>query len=89
MECPTYMHIREEFLEGYKSIIGISKFNEVISGDDRGMGYLLGLKDEAPYHLVIITRRLLTKLWARREYSLTNRNEGAVRRETVQDVNLT
>ena len=35
-------HIREECLEGYKSILGLSKFNEVISGDDRGMGYLLG-----------------------------------------------
>ena len=53
------------------------------------MGYLLGLKDETPYHLVVITRKLLTKLWARREYILANRNEGAVRREAVEDVNVT
>ena len=48
MEYLAYMHIREEYLEGYKSILGISKFNEVISGDDWGMGYILGLKDETP-----------------------------------------
>ena len=67
MECLAYMHIRKEYLEGYKSILGISNFNEVISGDDNGMGYLLGLKDETPYHLVVISRKLITKLWARRE----------------------
>ena len=89
MECLACMYIRKEYLEGYKLILGISKFNKVISGADRGMGYLLGLKDGTPYHLVVFTRKLLTRLWARREYILANRNEGAVRREAVDDVNLT
>ena len=89
MKCLAYMHIREEYLEGYKSILGILKFNKVISGDDRGIGYLLGLKDESPYHLVIITRKLLTKSWVRSEYILDNRNEGAVKKEADEDVNLT
>ena len=31
MECPAYLHIKEEYLEGYRSILGISTFNEVIS----------------------------------------------------------
>ena len=56
------MHIREECLEGYKSILGISKFNEIISEDDSGMGNLLSLDDERTYHLVVTTRKLLTKL---------------------------
>ena len=89
MECRAYMHIMEENLEGYKSISGISKFDKVISGDDSGMGYILDPKDETPYHLVLINKKLLTKLWARRECILTDRNEGAVRREAVEDVNLT
>ena len=89
MECLAYMQIREKYFEGYKLILGISTFNEVISEEDRGMGYLLDLKDKTPYHLVVFTRKLLTKLWARREYILTIRNEGAVRREAVEDVNLT
>ena len=86
MECLVYVHIREESLEGYKSISGVSKFNEVISEDDREMGYLLGQNDEMPYHLVVITRKLLKKLWA---IGMTNRNEGALGREAVEDINLT
>ena len=89
MECHAYTDVRVEFLEGYKSIIGISKFNEVIAGDDRGMSYLLGLNDETPCHLVVITKRLLTKLWARREYILANRNVGAIRVEPVEVVSIT
>ena len=69
-------------------MLGISKFNEAISWDDTGMGYFLGLKDETPYHLVALTRKSLTTLWARREYILANRNDGAVRRETVEDINI-
>ena len=52
------------------------------------MGYLLGLKEEDPYHLVVVTRKLLTKLWASREYISASRNEGAVRRKAVEDLNL-
>ena len=58
-------------------------------GDERGMGYILGLNHEAPYHLVVTRRKLLTKLWAKREYILANRNQEALRREVVDDVSLT
>ena len=39
MECPAHRCTKEECLEGFKSIFGASKFNEVISGDDRGNGF--------------------------------------------------
>ena len=70
------MYTREECLEDYKSILRTSKCNWVISVDYIGMGHLLSLNGETPYQLVVITRKLLTKLWARREYILVNRNEG-------------
>ena len=53
------------------------------------MGYLLGLNDEMPYHLVLITRKLITKVWTRREYILANMNDRSLRKEAIEDVNLT
>ena len=43
------------------------------------MGYLLGLNDDTPYNLVIVSRKLLTKLWARREYFIANGKDGVLR----------
>ena len=61
----------------------------VISGDDCGMGYLLSMNDKLQYHLVVMTRKLLTKLWARSKYILSNRNDGVLTKKAVEDIKLT
>ena len=45
---------------------------------------LLGLNNETPCHLVVISRKLLTKFWARMEYILATRNEEILREKHVE-----
>ena len=74
-ECPTYDQDRVGIMREYKEFLGEVKFREVISEDDNGLGFLLGLVEGAPPQVIELTKTFLCNIWRTRELAITTSNQ--------------
>ena len=50
-------------MEQYIDIMGRDRFDEVVSAEDRGLSYFLGLVMGTPIEVVNVTKSLLVNIW--------------------------
>ena len=63
VECQAYEEVRVSAIADYVGSIGRDKFNRVISREDDGLNYFLGLGEDINTEVVEITKSLLLSIW--------------------------
>ena len=51
VECPAYEQARDGVTRDFKDLLGENEFREIISSDDNGLGFFLGLVEGGHYRL--------------------------------------
>ena len=80
VECPAYEQARDGVIRDFIDILGENKFREIISSDDNGLGFFLGLVQGGSLQVIEVTKIYLSKIWAIRDVVTddSNHDSGSV-----------
>ena len=67
VECPAYEQARDGVTRDFKDLLGENEFREIISSDDNGLGFFLGLVEGGSLQVLELTKAFLTKIWGIRD----------------------